>query len=125
LLLIGLMGMACGGMLLAWATIGGRPDLWPMGMPIALVGQIVLVVGFVFQMDRLWNDNSLTSAKLNRMDERLADLKTTTALLGTTHSSPAASFYSHLAGGANPQLLLTDLKSQLDLLALKIGRESR
>ena len=35
--------------------------------------------------------------------------------------SPGETFYSHLAGGANPQLLLSDLKSQLDLLADKIG----
>jgi hypothetical protein len=32
-------------------------------------------------------------------------------------------FYSHLADGASPQLLLTDLKSQLDLLAMKMARE--
>jgi len=125
LLLIGLMGMACGGALLGWSLVGGRQDLWPIGLPIALVGQIVLVMGFILQLDRLWNDHGLASAKLNRMDERLADLKNTTALLGTTHSTPATSFYSHLAGGANPQLLLTDLKSQLDLLAMKIGRDSR
>ncbi len=124
-LLIGLMGMACGGVLLGWSLIAGRQDLWPIGLPIALAGQIVLVMGFVLQMDRLWNDHSRTSAKLDHMDERLADLKNTTALLGTTHSTPAMSFYSHLAGGANPQLLLADLKSQLDLLALKMGRDSR
>jgi hypothetical protein len=124
-LLIGLMGMACGGVLLGWSLIGGRQDLWPIGLPIALVGQIVLVIGFILQMDWLWKDHSRTSAKLDHMDERLADLKSTTALLGTTHSTPAMSFYSHLAGGANPQLLLTDLKSQLDLLALKMGRDSQ
>ena len=124
-LLIGLMGMACGGVLLGWSLIAGRQDLWPIGLPIALAGQIVLVMGFVLQMDRLWNDHSRTSAKLDHMDERLADLENTTALLGTTHSTPAMSFYSHLAGGANPQLLLADLKSQLDLLALKMGRDSR
>jgi hypothetical protein len=124
-LLIGLMGMACGGVLLGWSLIAGRQDLWPIGLPIALVGQIVLVMGFVLQMDRLWSDHHHTSAKLDHMDERLADLKSTTALLGTTHSTPAMSFYSHLAGGANPQLLLADLKGQLDLLAMRIGRDSR
>jgi hypothetical protein len=123
--LTGLMGMACGGVLLGWSLIAGRQELWPIGLPIALVGQIVLVMGFVLQMDRLWNDHRRTSAQLDHMDERLADIKSTTALLGTTHSTPAASFYSHLAAGANPQFLLADLKSQLDLLAMKIGRDSR
>ena len=123
--LTGLMGMACGGVLLGWSLVAGRQELWPIGLPIALVGQIVLVMGFVLQMDRLWNDHRRTSAQLGHMDERLADIKSTTALLGTTHSTPAASFYSHLAAGANPQFLLADLKSQLDLLAMKIGRDSR
>jgi hypothetical protein len=124
-LLIGLMGMACGGVLLGWSLIAARQDLWPIGLPVALVGQIVLVIGLVLQMDRIWNDHSHASAKLDRMDERLADLKSTTALLGTTHSTPAVSFYSHFAGGANPQILLADLKSQLDLLALKLGHDAR
>jgi hypothetical protein len=124
-LLIGLMGMACGGVLLGWSLIAGRQDLWPIGLPITLVSQIVLVTGFILQMAWLWSDHSRTSDKLDHMDERLADLKCTTALLGTTHSTPAMSFYSHLAGGANPQLLLTDLKSQLDLLALRMGRDWR
>ncbi len=97
-LLIGLMGMACGGVLLGWSLIAGRQDLWPIGLPIAVVGQIVLVTGFVLQMDRLWNDHHHTSATLHQMGERLADLTSTTALLGTTHSTPATSFYSHLAG---------------------------
>jgi hypothetical protein len=30
-----------------------------------------------------------------------------------------------MAGGASPQLLLADLKSQLDLLALRLGQEER
>jgi hypothetical protein len=124
-LLTGLMGMACGGVLLGWSLVAARQDLWRIGLPIALVGQIVLVIGLILQMDRIWNDHSHTSAKLDHMDERLADLKSTTALLGTTHSTPAMSFYSHLVGGANPQLLLADLKGQLDLLALKIGHEAR
>ena len=44
-------------------------------------------------------------------------------LLGTSHGSPAGSFYAHMARGASPQLLLADLKSQLDLLAVKLGQK--
>ena len=43
-------------------------------------------------------------------------------MLGTTHG-PSAAFYAHWAGGAAPQILLTDLKSQLDLLAVKLADE--
>ena len=89
-LLIGLMGMACGGVLVGWSLIAGRQDLWPIGLPIALVGQIVLVIGFVLQMDRLWNDHSRTSAKLSHMDERLADLE--------EHHRPAGHNAQHAGG---------------------------
>lgn len=122
---LGLMAIVCGGVLLGWSVISGRDNLWSIGMPIALGGQVVLLLGFILQLDRLWHDSRSTANKLDTFDERLADLKTTTSLLGTTHSTPAVSFYSHMAGGANPQLLLADLKSQLDLLALKLSQEER
>jgi hypothetical protein len=89
-------------------------------LPVALGGQIALLIGLLVKLDRLWHDNRRAAAKLDVVDEQLHELKTTTALLGTGQGSPTA-FYSHLAGGANPQLLLTDLKSQLDLLAMKIS----
>ena len=44
-------------------------------------------------------------------------------MLGTGHNSIGGAFYSHLAGGAGPELLLSDLKSQLDLLAVKIMQQ--
>jgi len=43
-------------------------------------------------------------------------------MLGTSHASPGAAFYSHLVEGASPQILLSDLKGQLDLLAVKLGQ---
>ena len=119
---LGSMGLACGGVLMVWSVVAGRDDLWSVGTPIVLVAQLVLLIGFILQLDRLGYDSRSTSDKLEHVGQRLDELNTTTSLLGTSHTSPAASFYSHMAGGANPQLLLADLKSQLDLLALKISR---
>jgi len=122
-LAMGLMASTCGGVLLAWAAAVGRQDLWAIGMPIGLGGQIILVIGLILQLDRLWYDNRNTAEKLDHVDERLHDLNKTTTLLGTTHGPVSSSFYSHMAGGASPQLLLADLKSQLDLLAVKLAQE--
>ena len=83
------------------------------------------MVGLVLQLDRLWHDNHAAAAKLDNVDQQLHDLKATTTLLGTGQGPAASVFYSHFAGGAGPQLLLTDLKSQLDLLAMKIAQEER
>lgn len=124
-LALGVMAFVCGGVLLAWSAASGRQELWTIGMPIALGGQIVLLIGLMLQLDRLWHDNRHTAEKLHHVDERLHDLNTATTLLGASHSSASASFYSHFAGGASPQLLLADLKSQLDLLAVKLSQDER
>ena len=95
-------------------------------MPIALCGQIALLLGLILQLDRLWHDSRQAATKLDQVDQQLHELKTTTTtMLSTGHNSPGSAFYSHLAGGAGPQILLSDLKSQLDLLAVKIGREEQ
>jgi hypothetical protein len=120
---LGIAGSACGGTLLGWSLATGRHDLWSVGLPVALVGQIALVAGLVLQIDRLWHDNREAAAKLDDVDEQIHELKTTTMLLSTSQGPASATFYSHLAGGAGPQLLLADLKSQLDLLAMKIAQE--
>ena len=52
--------------------------------------------------------NRNAAAKLDKVEGQLRELKTTTTLLGTTHSPSAAAFYAHLASGASPQILLTD-----------------
>jgi hypothetical protein len=120
---LGTMAFACGAVLVGWSLMAGREELWTLGLPIALGGQIALLVGLVLQLDRLWHDGRHAAAKLDDVDQQLHELKATTTLLGASHSSPASAFYSHLSYGASPQLLLSDLKGQLDLLALKIGQE--
>jgi hypothetical protein len=124
-LALGLMSFVCGGVLLGWSVVTGRGDLWTRGMPFAVGGQIALLVGLVLQLERLWRAGRHTAAKLEHVDQQLHGLKTTTAMLGTTHSSAATAFYSHMAGGANPQLLLADLKGQLDMLSIKLGQSER
>lgn len=121
---LGAMSLVCGGVLLVWSLTAGRHELWNVGLPIAVAGQIVLLVGMVLQIDRLWYDSRHAAAKLQDVDQKIHDLKTTTMLLGANQGPASTTFYSHLAGGAGPQLLLTDLKSQLDLLAMKIAQEN-
>lgn len=122
---LGTMSFVCGGILLGWSLWTGRQELWTIGLPTVLVGQIALLIGLVLQLDRLWHDNRAAAVKLDDVDEQLHNLKATTTLLGTSQGPGSSVFYSHFANGAGPQLLLTDLKSQLDLLALKIAQEQQ
>ncbi|MEE8452916.1 MAG: hypothetical protein V3R99_13405 [Thermoguttaceae bacterium] len=117
---LGTMAFVCGGILLGWSIYTDRSELWDVGMPIALCGQIALLIGLVLQLDRLWHDSRQAADKLDDVDEQLHELKATTTMLGTTRGPSAGAFYSHLADGAGPELLLSDLKGQLDLLAVKL-----
>jgi hypothetical protein len=118
---LGITALMCGGILLAWSVLGKRPELWSIGMPIAVVGQIAMVLGLILQLDRIWHNHLHTAEELHDVGQQIHDLKAATAMLSTTHASPATAFYAHYSGGANPQMLLTDLKGQLDLLAVKLG----
>ena len=119
-LLLGTTGFVAGLALMGWSMNAERPDLWAIGAPIILAGQIVLILGLVLQLDRSWRDSRWAAAKLETVDEQLHDLKTTTTLLGAGHG-PSGKFYAHWAGGAGAEVLLGDLKSQLDLLAVKLS----
>lgn len=125
ILSLGLMTFAFGAALLGWSFWMGRADLWQLGLPFTLAGQAALVIGLIVQLDHLWRSNQAAAESLDELDEQLGELRRATTLLSTSHSGPSQSFYSHMASGAGPRLLLADLKSQLDLLAIKLGDERR
>lgn len=119
----GTMAFACGVVLLAWSVYGARPGLWNLGIPFTLGGQVALLIGLCLQLDRLWSENRETGERLAQLDNRLSELRRSTQLLGSPYHGPAQNFYSHLSQGAGTELLLSDLKAQLDLLALEMARQ--
>lgn len=125
ILSLGLAVFACGAVLLAWSLIAKRDDLWPIGMPLALIGQAGLILGLILQLDGLWNSSRQTAAVLNELDGELKNVRQATTLLSTSHSGGAQSFYMHLAEGASPHMLLADLKGQMDLLAQQMAKQAK
>jgi hypothetical protein len=81
-------------------------------MPLALVGQAGLILGLILQLDGLWHSSRKTAAAITELDDELKNVRQATTLLSTSRSS-----------GAGPQLLLADLKGQLDLLAQQMARQ--
>jgi hypothetical protein len=71
LLSLGLAVFACGTALLVWSLIAGREDLWPIGLPLALVGQAGLIVGLVFQLEGVWQSNRQTVETLSAQGGQL------------------------------------------------------
>ena len=94
-------------------------------LPVSLVGIATLLIGFVLQLESLRSGHRQTMQLLSEMDSRMAELRHATTMLKSSHSGAAQSFYAHMADGASPVLMLADLKSQLDLLALQMANENR
>lgn len=118
---LGLMTFVCGTVLSGLSFATGHETLWNIGLPLVLAGQAGLLLGLIFQLEGLWHTNHDTSETLDALGSQLNDLEHTTKLMSSTHSSAAQSFYVHMAEGASPQLLLADLKGQLDMLAMKMS----
>ncbi len=125
LLSLGLATFVCGSVLLGWSFLADRADLWSLGLPLTLAGQAGLILGLILQLEGLWRSTRQTDETLSELDGQLHQLRHATTMLSTTHSSPAQSFYAHMADGAHPQLLLADLKGQLDLLAQQMAASQR
>jgi hypothetical protein len=121
-LMIGLAAGVGGVAVLGWSVIESRGDLWNIGLSAAVAGGIVFLLGLVLQLERIWHNSRFAVVKLRQIDSHLKDLQRTTAMLGVTHGSASQTFYSHLADQGNPHLLLSDLKGQIDLLAMKFAR---
>jgi hypothetical protein len=118
---LGVMACVFGGVLLTWSFVTDRAELWTLGLPFAIGGQIALVLGLVLQLDGLWQSNHEAAESLSNLDDQLIELRRATSQISSTHSGPSQSFYFHLAEGCSPHMLLADLKGQLDLLALRIA----
>jgi len=123
LLSFGLMTFVCGAVLLGWSFVEGRSELWRVGMPLTLGGQAFLLIGLLLQLESIWQSNRDTTNTLDELDEQLHELKHATTLLSTARSGHGQSFYAHMAEGASPQLLLSDLKGQLDMLAVRMAND--
>ncbi|MCH8923146.1 MAG: hypothetical protein IIA67_08380 [Planctomycetes bacterium] len=119
---LGTAAFLCGAVLLGWSLVEGYAHLWSLGLPIILGGQVLLLVALVTQLERIWSEGRRTSAKIEEVDERIADLKHSTRMLGVSHGSASQAFYAHMAEGASGELLLADLKGQLDLLAVRMSQ---
>jgi hypothetical protein len=120
---LGLMPFVCGAVLVGWSFFSGRADLWRIGVPLTLLGQTGWLAGMLLHLDGLWQNSRRNSQSLEELEARINEIQETAALMSASHSPDARSFYAHFAEGAGPNLLLADLKGQLDLLAMQIARQ--
>lgn len=123
LALAGAMGLGAGLGLMFWSLTEARPELWDWGVGATLAGQGLLIIGLVQLIASLWHSSRAANSTLRGVHHELRRLgRTTESLLGA-NSSTAASFYADLARGASPEMLLANLKGQVDALSNYVSRD--
>jgi hypothetical protein len=106
--------------MLAWSLAAPEPALWNWGIGITLAGQSIMVAALIQLLASLWNQSRHATGRLVAVQNELAELQRTADTLLSARTTSAASFYADVARQANPQLLLVNLKGQLEELAARL-----
>lgn len=124
-LAIGLGVFVCGAALIVLSLVNQRPQLWQLGLPMVLGGQVAVLAVVIWQLDAVWNGNRATFVALHAMDEQLRQLRGEWTQLQQQGDAEEQTFYRHLAEGASPDVLLADLKDQIDVLSQHLAQARR
>jgi hypothetical protein len=117
----GAIALAMGIGLLAWSLAVKEMTNWNLALGLTLGGQGTMILGLVLVVSRLWRSSRSAAAKLQDVNARLVQLQNTADALTAMRSGGAPAFYAELVRGASPQVLLTNLKGQLDQLATRLA----
>jgi hypothetical protein len=114
----GCIGLGIG--LGAWSLLGGQEDLWNPAVAAAIGGQGLLIIGLLQLLSSIWNAARHAAGKLSLMHEELRRLRRTTEETAARNNPSAASFFADLAREAPAEMLLGNLRGQLDHLASRL-----
>ena len=119
--LLGFTSLATGLGMIGWSIAHGGSEFWDHALALTLAGQGLLIFGLVLVVTRLWRNSRYASNKLQEVHTELGQLQRTADALSAMRSGGAPAFYAELVRGASPQMLLTNLKGQLDQLATRLN----
>ncbi|HUY91801.1 MAG TPA: hypothetical protein VMV10_23870 [Pirellulales bacterium] len=60
----GVAAFTCGSVLTGWSLLAERDDLWGIGLPTLIGGQLTLVVGLVLQLQAAWRSQAANAVSL-------------------------------------------------------------
>lgn len=116
----GFVSLVAGLGMIAWTIAHGGSEFWSHAIALTLAGQGTLILGLVLVVARLWRNSRHATGKLHEVHAELAQVHRATEALSAMRNSSAPAFYAELVRGASPQMLLTNLKGQLDQLATRL-----
>ncbi len=126
LLLCGLAGIAAGAGLLAWSaatpwfSANQSTPAWQWGMTTTIASQGMLIAGLVWMASRLWRNSRRVNRQLQGIDRQLAEIQYQTGSGSDRRTPPSGAYYDHFARGASSQLLLANLRGELEQLSVRI-----
>lgn len=116
-----LLGLGVG--LCGWSYAETKPDLWTPGLTAVLAGQGLLIIGLLHMLANLWSAGRWASGKLTQMHDEVRALRRAADESAGRHAASAAHFYADLAQQAGPDVLLGNLRGQVDALAARLRAE--
>ncbi len=119
----GFTSLVAGLGMIAWSIAHGGSGYWDHALALTLAGQGTLIFGLVLVVTKLWRNSRYASGKLQEVHTELGQLQRTAETLSAMRNGGAPAFYAELVRGASPQMLLTNLKGQLDQLATRLGSQ--
>lgn len=112
--------LGCGIGLLAWTLWGNQPELWNIALAATLAGQGLLILALLQLVAVLWSAGRGAAQRLRQVHEELRSLRRVTDTVAGRHSATASQYYAELAQNAAPDLLLGNLRGQLDALSARL-----
>lgn len=109
--------------LIGWSLVGERPFLWDWGLFGTFAGQGLLVVGLTLLLANLWTNARLATGRLASLQNEVIKLQRSTEALTGDRTATATRFYADLARGASPELLVANLRGQLDELSASLAAD--
>ncbi len=106
--------------LLALNSFGATNIPTNLALPFLLTGQVALIVGWCLMAARWWRAAQVISGQVTCLEQKIGSLEESTERMACSVTGSSSGFYSRMAHGASPHLMLAEIKGQLDQLALRM-----
>ena len=118
---VGTLLLAAGLGTIGWSLAAERTDFWNLAIGLTLGGQGMLILRpGAAGRPPVAQQPLRRRGRLQDVHARLGQLQRTADALASARGG-APAFYAELVRGASPQMLVSNLKGQLDQLATRVG----
>lgn len=121
LLVAGVVGFVGGAGLLVWAAAFQMSGPWQWGMTATLGAEGALILGLTWMAGRLWRNSRRLNHQLEGVEGQLHDIERLTGSLASSRMSCSQHYYDHFNQGASSQMLLANLRGQVEQLAERMA----